>query len=715
MNVQRSLSTSPDTITPLANAPAQKPVSEESRYSALIDASPGIVWRSSPDLSVLETWGWSEATGQANREAAGQGWFDIVHPEDRDLVVALLEDGRRRGQPFEGTYRARHIDGQYRWVHARVVPLRDDSGAIREWVGNLLDVHDKVEADAALQTAEERLRLALEGSAVGVWDYDFHAEKGWWSEAKRKVLGLPEDYPITQESFLALVHPNDRPEVEAHIARAMNPECGRFDAEFRVQRYGDGTEVWLASCGQVIFDHAGEPSRILGTMRDITAQREAQQALYKLAHFDQLTGLANRSYFSARLEAALPNLRNGAVILLDLDGFKNVNDTAGHHAGDLLLRAAAKRLEGLLPPGAIAARWGGDEFAVFVPDEHRADHITGLLRAVEVSFNEPFTLLQRQVFLSISMGVAHSTNNVSGDELLLQADLALYRAKADGRGLSRTFSPALKQEAQSRIDLETDLRRAFTCSEFEMHYQPQVKMVGHAIVGAEALLRWRHPDKGLLSPAAFLPVLESSPIARAVGDWTLSAACAFASRCLTAGRPIRIGVNLFSAQILLGGLLGTVKKCLHKYCLPPSLLELEITEHTILKGDAGTIETLAELRKLGVGIAFDYGTGYASLSMLAEYPLTRLKIDRKFVKGIVRLGDEAVVKAVVSLGHAFGMEVTAEGIETDEQSRLVGELGCDEGQGYLYGRPAPEREMFSRLGSAAPTAAWSLTRASAGS
>ncbi len=342
---------------------------------------------------------------------------------------------------------------------------------------------------------------------------------------------------------------------------------------------------------------------------------------------------------------------------------------------------------------------GGDEFVIFIPDEGGGEAVRSLIRCVEAAFNQPFKLLPRQVTLSVSMGVAFvTTNDTSPEELLQRADLALYRAKADGRGISRIFSPALRQEAQSRLDLEADLRRAFACNEFELYYQPQVEMRGESLVGAEALLRWRHPEKGLLTPAAFLAVLNTSPIARAVGDWALKTACSFATRSLKAGRPMRIGVNLFCAQISSGGLPETVRECLQQHGLPPHLLELEIMEHTILKGDRKTIETLAQLRHLGVGIAFDdYGTGYASLSMLTDYPLTRLKIDKSFVQQIGRTGEEAVVKAIVNLGHAFGMQVTAEGIETREQALLVRLLGSDEGQGFLYGHAVPHEDFPSRI------------------
>jgi diguanylate cyclase (GGDEF)-like protein/PAS domain S-box-containing protein len=673
-------------------------VNREDRYRALIEASHGVVWRAAPDLACLETWGWDVATGQSQAQSMGEGWLEAVHPDDRERTVMVLAGARREGQAYEATYRARQADSNYRWVHCRCVPMRDSTGAITEWVGHLVDVHERIEADIALRSAEERLRLALEISSLVVWEYSIQSDMLWWSEGKRAVLGLPEDYKITPKAFLATLHPDDRGIIKRKIERAKaSRNRGHFDAQLRMTRPDDGRLIWLASTGQVHFDAAGNPERILGTVRDVTAERASKQALHLLAHFDQLTGLSNRRHFATHLAEVLRNLRGGAIILLDLDGFKNANDTMGHHTGDLLLQAAASRLTSILPQGAFAARWGGDEFVIFVAGDDRTA-VLGLIGKIEAAFNEPFKLLPRQIAISVSVGVAFIDESyISPDELIQQADLALYRAKDDGRGTSRIFSPAMRDEAQTRLDLESDLRRAFVSNELELHYQAQVDMSSSLIVGAEALLRWRHPERGMLTPSAFLDVLATSAIARSVGDWVLRTACSFAARCLRDGKPARMGVNIFSAQLRAGGLPEAVRECLREYRLPPYLLELEITENTILKGDRKTIEALAQLRDLGVGIAFDdYGTGYASLSMLTEYPLTRLKIDQHFVQRLRASGEQAVVKAIVDLGHAFGIRVTAEGIETVEQARIVKLLGCDEGQGFLYGRPIPPEDFLSQ-------------------
>jgi EAL domain-containing protein (putative c-di-GMP-specific phosphodiesterase class I) len=312
---------------------------------------------------------------------------------------------------------------------------------------------------------------------------------------------------------------------------------------------------------------------------------------------------------------------------------------------------------------------------------------------------EPFLLPRRKVFLSASLGMASAPNDGgSAEELLINADLALYDAKAAGKATSHIFTVAMKDAVQKELELETELRRAFSNSEFELFYQPQVDLKTGALVGAEALLRWRHPERGLLQPAAFLHVLKESPIAAAVGNWTISSAVAAAAELHRSGNSLRIAVNLFSAQVRAGGLEEIIARSLAQHPIPPQLVEIEITEKIVLAADARTLSTLTAIRDLGVGIAFDdYGTGYASLSMLTQYPLTRLKIDRSFVSRMENnAGDAAIIKAMIGLGQGFELHLTAEGIETIGQAEALCGLGCQEGQGYLFGRPMPLNE-FKRL------------------
>lgn len=794
----------------------------EERYRALIETSTSLVLRTGPDGSVLEGWGKDQYSGAFLEEYKGLGWIECIHPEDRPLVWAAL-----RGEEATSLdYRIRR-GGEYRWVHARAVPLRNEDGSIREWLGTLTDVHEEREALAAFRTGEERLRLAVDSTGLGIWDHDFVSDKGWWSEGKKAVLGLSDDHPIGLQVALDLVSPADRPGFEAAVERALEPQGdGKLDHEFRILRASDGAERWVVSAGQVFFSAEGKPVRILGTIRDITerkasmeklrsseerfrrvaetspnaciclnqdghvtfwnkgaestfgysavkmmgrsleiiipdrfraAHREAfrraassesyqggnveltglhcdgrefpvegslstwmedgqrqfgalmrdiserrrnEERLYRLAHYDHLTQLPNRTLFAERMVGHLRNGEPLAMVLLDLDGFKTVNDTFGHEVGDQLLVQVAGRFARVVPANATLARIGGDEFAIALPGLTRTDEVQALVDALQQTLAEAFIVSGRTAFLGTSIGIALApADGQSAQELMVNADLALYSAKEDGRNLTRFFAPVLREETELRQSLDIELRRAFKESEFELHFQPQVRLKDRTTVGAEALLRWRHPERGLLAPNSFLPVLKSGPLAAAVGDWTIRKACLEAAKLKAAGHKLRVAVNLFSAQIRAGDLVQVTQQALSDTGLPPEQLELEITENIILKGDEALADMLRRLRSIGVGVAFDdYGTGYASLSMLKRFPLTRLKIDKGFVHSVQsNRGDVAIIEAILQLGRTFGLEVTAEGVETERQESVLLSLGCREAQGYLYGRAVPPEQLNALL------------------
>ncbi len=436
-------------------------------------------------------------------------------------------------------------------------------------------------------------------------------------------------------------------------------------------------------------------------VRDITERRSNEDRLFRLAHLDSLTNLPNRMVFRTRMahsaEASVPV----SVIALDLDGFKHVNDTLGHSAGDELLRQVAQRLLTCVRPIDTVARMGGDEFALLLPEVEGT--ASAVADAAIVALTEPFFLEGEQVYVGASAGVASwPLNSASIQELLSNADLALYLAKSEGKHCRRIYTPSLRQAALNRRAYEGELRRAFDKEEFEVFYQPQIRLADGALVGAEALLRWRHPEQGLLLPGAFMPALESGLLAAQVGDWILQKACAQTALWRKNAAPeFRIGVNLFGAQFRTGDLAEKVRTVLAKEGLAPAALELEITENIILRHDDVMLAPLRELHKEGVGITFDdYGTGYASLSMLKRYPLTRLKIDRSFIQGICTSPeDAAIVRAILHLGRSFGLAVIAEGVETEEQCARLRKKGCEEVQGFFFGKPlsAPDfEERFIR-------------------
>ncbi len=437
-------------------------------------------------------------------------------------------------------------------------------------------------------------------------------------------------------------------------------------------------------------------------LRDVTERRANEVRLFRLAHLDPLTQLPNRMLFKSRIEQVLQTEESACVMLVDLDGFKDVNDSLGHSAGDAVLIDVAQRLLSSVRPDDTVARMGGDEFAILIPgmgDPFRASEIADA--AIE-SVSQLVTIEGQPVQIGASVGIAiFPAHGSRGDELLSNADLALYQAKAEGRHCRRFFTPALRHAASLRHAYQGELRRAYQEGEFELFYQPQVRLSDRTLVGAESLLRWRHPEKGIIAPGAFLPALETSPLAAQIGDWAIRMACRQAAEWRGNGAAsFRIGVNLFGGQFRTSDLARKVRAALAEAQLPPSALELEITENIILRHDDEMIGPLRELRAEGVGIAFDdYGTGYASLSMLKRYPLNRLKVDQTFVRGMCDSPtDAAIVRAILYLGRSFGCEVIAEGVETEEQLARLRKKGCEEGQGYLFGRPMTAREFGTRFG-----------------
>jgi diguanylate cyclase (GGDEF)-like protein/PAS domain S-box-containing protein len=426
-------------------------------------------------------------------------------------------------------------------------------------------------------------------------------------------------------------------------------------------------------------------------IRDVTQRLASEEWLFRLAHLDSLTELPNRMVLRNRIDETVANDAPACVLLIDLDGFKDVNDTLGHSAGDMLLKMVASRILALVGENDTVARLGGDEFAALLPGLDDPLKVAAISDALIKAIAEPFAIDEQPVIIGASIGIALCpAHGRMAEDLLANADLALYQAKAEGRHCRRFFMPALRHAALNRRTYELELRKAAVEKQFELFYQPVVRMRDGALIGAEALMRWRHPQRGLLSPAAFFSVLETSLLAASIGDWALETACAQAAQWRRSAIPdFRISVNLFGVQFKMGDIESVVRKTLAKQELPPEALELEITENIILRHDEAMIRPLHNLHHFGVGIAFDdYGTGYASLSFLKRFPLSRLKIDRSFVRDVCTdPEDAAIVKAILYLGQSFDLGVIAEGVETVEQQAFLSTNGCMEAQGFLFGKP----------------------------
>jgi diguanylate cyclase (GGDEF)-like protein len=517
-----------------------------------------------------------------------------------------------------------------------------------------------------------------------------------WAYAPDALLGT---------AFGHLVHADDRAPAGGVLAEAHRQSDTNLDAEMRLH-YADG--AWR-DCEVTVTNRFGQPgvNGIVLTCHDITERKAYEQQLTRLAFRDSLTGLANRALLLDRLERALDSSHRHeqpvAVVFLDLDNFKVVNDSLGHEQGDTLLVEVARRLEGCLRAGDTAARLGGDEFTLLLEDASQADAVAVAERVVE-ALRSPIQLADRSVVVSGSLGVALSTprSQERPETLLRRADLAMYKAKAEGKGRWAVFDLSLEARALERLELESDLRHALGQDEFRLMYQPILSLGDSRIVEVEALVRWWHPSRGLVSPMQFIPVAEETGVIESLGLWVLEQACRQArvwQEQYPSDPPLVVGVNLSARQLQQPDLVALVERVVRDVGIAPSTLKLEITESAIMQDPDAATRSLQALKDLGIRLAVDdFGTGYSSLSYLKRFPVDTLKIDRSFVEGVGRDNhDTAIVRSIIGLARTLGLTVTAEGVETPTQQWCLQQLGCDRVQGFLFAKPLPAREMAELL------------------
>src|SRR6185312_1886172 len=438
--------------------------------------------------------------------------------------------------------------------------------------------------------------------------------------------------------------------------------------------------------------------------RDISVRKREAERIRYLAEHDTLTGLINRNTLHAKLEAKIaragPDGRKVALLVIGIDGFQQINDMLGHAIGDLVLRAISERLTAAMPAAGLIARLSGDEFAIAVPTNAIGQDVSRFAEQIGAGFDEPLLAGTRHLRVRISIGAAvFPSDGRTAAELLSNAHLALSRAKATNRGGHVLFADSIRRELETRLTLEAELALAAERNEFELFYQPQLHLADGRLIGAEALIRWRHPVRGLVSPGEFMPVVNTSPISERIAEWVLETACAKAAAWERAGQKLRIGVNLSPSQLQSGDLASSVAQALARTGLSPTSLELEVTEDILLHDEQGALNTFLKIQALGVRLVFDdFGTGFASLTYLKKFPLDGLKIDRSFVFGLLANPDDAaIVSSTIGLSKQLGLSVIAEGIEDRATADFLVRMGCGEGQGYFFGRPMPASEFEAKF------------------
>jgi diguanylate cyclase (GGDEF)-like protein/PAS domain S-box-containing protein len=552
--------------------------------------------------------------------------------------------------------------------------------AVARWAFHQL----KTNADVGSQSESASLLLQeYEQRGVGwLWQIDAENRTTYISSRMSALLGRPAGQ-LVGHSLPALLGGH------SELGRVLL-EKQPFNALEMELKTARGTR-WISIAGDPIVDTAGRFEGFRGVGSDITEIRQTQERLTHLANVDVLSGLPNRGRVRQLLGEALRSATTGnvpcAILFLDLDGFKPVNDTFGHPKGDAVLRAVAKRLVDEVGADGDVGRMGGDEFAIVIPDAQSRRKIETLADRIIQAIKEPYVVDQTEIRIGVSIGCAFGPiDGATVDDLILKADLALYQAKDAGRGCARYFSSELQSEQEDRVRLESDLRSAIASKQFYLAFQPLINAKTQRLIGFEALIRWNHPQRGLVPPNVFIPVAEETGLMPVIGDWVIDEACRAAA---TWPEPITVALNISPKQIATPALPNTVSEALARYKLPGNRIELEVTEGVFLGDNGSTLDVLKRLRALGVGIALDdFGTGYSSIGYLNKAVFHKLKIDGSFVREAgSRPENVAIIQSIVQLAKSFRMSITAEGVETAEDFERMRDLGCDTIQGYLFGKP----------------------------
>ncbi len=665
-------------------------IRSESKNTALLNAMPDTMLRVSQDGTLLEFRGSSDGMlpfpGQRGTKV-----YEFMPAQAGGQVMHYVREVLRTGEMhvFECEQYAEGLPIQW---EARIVKSGD-----YETLVILRNITERKLTEKALKESEERYALASLAANDGLWDWDLKNDEVHYSTRWKSMLGY-EDDDIGKgiEEWFKRIHPADSEQVEQEIRKHLEGSSTHFENEHRVM-HKNGSYRWMLTRGIAVREDDGTPTRMAGSQTDISLRKRAEEQLVRDAFYDVLTGLPNRALFMDRLGHALKRLKRlmdgygFAVLFLDLDRFKIINDSLGHMTGDALLVETARRLEKCVRPGDTVARLGGDEFVILFDDVRDAESARFIAERVQSAISTPFYVNSCEVFSSASIGIALSSQEYDRPEdILRDADITMYRAKALGKARVEVFDPSMRAHAVSLLHMETDLRRALERDEFRVYYQPIVALGTDSVMSLEALIRWQHPHQGLISPEEFIPLAEETGLIVPVGEWVLRKVCADIKQWQGDGsRQIRVAVNISPVQLRRPGFVKSVIGILDEFKISGGCLGMEITENVLLDKGTATVEMLNELKELGIQIILDdFGTGYSSLSYLQHLPIDILKIDRSFVAKLTRDDEQVrIIETIILLGRNLGIDVVAEGIETDEQLKRLRSINCDQGQGFLFSRP----------------------------
>ncbi len=599
-------------------------------------------------------------------------------------VGALLEAPVRRGGQLAGVVCHEHVGGERRWF----LDEQSFASSVADMVTLALEMDDRRRTEAQMI----KLSSALENTADSVFITDSHGVIEYVNPAFTVTTGYTREELLGQTPRVVRSGKHT-PQFYAQLWKRIR--AGRDFRDILINRRKDGSLYYEEKTITPLRNQRGQITHFVSTGKDITERMQTQERLHYLAHHDVLTELPNRSLFMDRLTHAIDSKRRDggklAVLFMDLDRFKNVNDTLGHEAGDLLLQSAAERLLGCVRAADTVARLGGDEFTLLIEVAEDQQRVQAVAQKVLAALADPIVVYGHELFVTASIGIStYPDDGQDASELLKHADTAMYKAKENGRDGYHFYAEGMSSRAATRLALEANLRRALDREEFVLFYQPQLDIRTGRVVAAEALIRWERPDQGMVPPDDFIPLLEDTGLIVPVGEWVLKTACAQARQWQrAAGVDLRIAVNLSARQFADVKLAGRIEQILQETGCAPALLDLEITESIIMQQADAAVAVMQRLRGLGVRVAIDdFGTGYSSLSYLKQFPIHTLKVDRSFIRDITSDPDDAaIVQSVVAMAHALKLDVVAEGVETDLQEAFLRDCDCDTVQGYLYAEP----------------------------